>query len=115
MSWGEWLAAYLACGFAFMAVLLWYANGRECDTDGVGLFFCGLGWPYALLLLVVLGLPGALLERFGWGVLCVGRGRDDLSAWGFRRRPPSVPHNLPGWAVRCPWFELQLFKLHRDD
>ena len=31
------------------------------------------------------------------------------------RRTPSVPHNLPGWVVRCPWFELQLFKLHRDD
>ena len=95
-----------------MAVLLWANTNRH--TDGIGLFFCGLGWPYALLL-VALWLPGALLERFGWVVLCVGRGRDDLSAWGFRRRPPSVPHNLPGWAVRCPWFELQLFKLHRDD
>ena len=112
MSWSEWLAAYLACGFAFMAVLLWANTNRH--TDGIGLFFCGLGWPYALLL-VALWLPGALLSRFGWVVLCVGRGRDDLSAWGFRRRPPSPPHDLPGWAVRCPWVELQLFKLHRDD
>lgn len=112
MSWGEWLAAYLACGFAFMAVLLWANTNRH--TDGLGLFWCGLGWPYALLL-VVLGLPGALLERFGWVVLCVGRDRDrvHLSGWGFRRR--SADSGLPGWAVRCPWFELQLFKLHRHD
>lgn len=107
MSWGEWLAAYLACGFAFMAVLLW-ANRH---SDGAGLFWCGLGWPYALLL-VVLMLPGAILERFGWVVLCQSRRRDDLSAWGFRRRPPSF--DLPGWAVRCPLFELQVFKIRHD-
>ncbi len=113
MSWGEWLGAYLACGFAFMALLLWGANGKR-GTDGVGVFLCGLFWPFVLLL-VLIKLPGALLERFGWVVLCMGRGRDDLSGWGFRRRPPSPPHDLPGWAVRCPWVELQLFKLHRDD
>ena len=84
------------------------------------LFWCSMVlvpfvfWPFALLL-VLIKLPGALLERFGWVVLCMGRGRDDLSGWGFRRRPPSPPHDLPGWAVRCPWVELQLFKLHRDD
>lgn len=108
MSWGEWLAAYLACGFAFMALLL---RASQRHVDGVGVFLCGLFWPVALLLLLI-KLPGALLSRFGWVVLCVGRGRDDLSGWGFRRR--SADSGLPGWAVRYPLFELQLFKIRHD-
>lgn len=107
MSWGEWLAAYLACGFAFMAAFVWigsYVGGKVAVT-------VGLIWPVVLVWSLLL-LPGAILERLGWVVRSVRR-RDDLSPWGFRRRPPSPPFNLPGWAVRCPWFELQLFKIQR--
>ena len=97
------LAAYLAGGFVLLAWMAFLDRHRLREA-----FWLSLVWPLVTLLLPVAALL-AWLERLGWRVN-VSRRRADLSPWGVRR--PSS--GLAGRAVRCPWWELQVWKVHRE-
>lgn len=95
------ITLYLGASFA-MAGLLAIINVHSAREA----FWMALAWPGACVLLL-LAYVLAKLEDRGWRVaLATGsERRTDLSPWGFRR-PPSI---WRGWAVRCPWCELQVW------
>lgn len=90
-----YLAAYLACGFALLAWMTYRFAGKTAHAA----FGLALLWPLTLLIICSV----LLLDGIGWR-LNIER-RPDLSPFGLRRRDVGR-----GWAVRCLYLELQVWK-----
>ena len=101
ISIAAYLAAYLAGGFALLAWMAFLNKHRAREA-----FWLSLLWPLALLLIPIVALFDRLEQR-GWYVDT--RYRPDLSPLGFRRRADGGI----GWAVRCLWLELQVWKVKK--
>lgn len=96
MTLSDYIGAYLACGFVLLA---WIAYLDRHDARPA--FWAALLWP-----LVLVAIPVVMaLEACPWRFLVVKR-NDYRSPWGFRRPDDG----WPGWALRCPWWELQVWK-----
>lgn len=90
------ISAYFAGAFVLLA---WMAL---LDRHSLRVaFWLSLLWPATLLLIFIV----ALFEQFDWHVEIMRHHRPGRSVFGFRRRPGSGV----GWAVRCLWFELQVW------
>lgn len=96
-----YLAAYLSGG---VALLGWMAL-RDIDQMRQT-FWAVLLWPLVLLLFPAIAFHD-WLKRRGWHV-DIER-QPDQSPFGFRRRMDGV-----GWAVRCLWLELQVWKFTQE-
>lgn len=100
-SLSTYVASYLAGAFALLA---WMAL-RDFDQMRATLIVLLL-WPLVLLLMPVVWLR-EWSERRGWHVRI--KHQPDLSIFGFRGRPNGV-----GWAVRCLWIELQVWRENKE-
>ncbi len=88
------LNAYL---YVMLVYLAWAAYIDRLSARDA--FLAGSFWPLIVLLLFVV----LVSDHAGWEFE-IGHSPDD--GWGFRR----PEDNWPGFAIRCPWLELQFWK-----
>jgi hypothetical protein len=95
-----YIACYLTVAFALLA---WMTRLDVHDLNEA--FWLSTLWPVTLMVLLIV----SPIHRMGW-VFDI-QYRQDLSPFGFRRRPVGGP----GWAVRCLRLELQVWKLTKEE
>ena len=61
-------------------------------------------WPLTLPLMIVV-IPFYKADEKGYHIRFGNRKYDILSKWGYRK----LTNFKYGYAIRCPWFEVQLF------
>lgn len=93
------VAIYLALGYVLLAWLAYLDN-----FEVRGAFWMSLLWP-CVLVAIPIALSISWIYRRGWRI-DVQRRPANLSPWGKRSRPGTGR----GWAVRCPWWELQVWE-----
>lgn len=93
---------YVTIYFIGAYLMLVWSSFRH--TDEVANFIASLAWPITLALIILL-FPFFTAAEKGYHVQFVSRKYDDLSSWGYRK---STRFKY-GCAIRCPWFEVQLF------
>lgn len=94
---------YVTIYFIGAYLMLVWANFMS-RADVVADFIFSLIWPITLALIIIL-FPFLKAADNGYYILFVRRKYDDLSSWGYRKST----HFKYGCAIRCPWFEVQLF------
>lgn len=99
MNWIEYAAAYMAIGYTLM-LIPFLRDGLE---NGRSIVLALWFWPIALFLMAVVMLVEASPYRFA----LEAHKRAELRTWGTRK---SDVHTK-SFAVRCPWVELQIWKV----
>ena len=99
MSWIEFAAAYMAIGYALM-LIPFLRDGLE---NGRSIVLALWFWPIALVLMAAVMAVDASPYRFGLGF----HESTELRTWGVRK---SDIHSK-SFAIRCPWVELQMWKV----
>ena len=92
-------AVFFTWVLGFAAFLIGAAWADEGARDAV---YLSVIWPLVVVLVVLLVATFVVADLFGWSFNVAHGG-----PWGTRK--PSGD-NWPGIALRCPWFELQLWK-----
>ena len=95
----EYVAFYFIGAFL---MLVWARFMSSADHFYDILF--SIIWPLTLPLMIVV-IPFYKADEKGYHIRFVNRKYDILSKWGYRK---STNFKY-GCAIRCPWFEVQLF------